>query len=164
VSIHPNQILRPGTDCCSITGGFQKNPRPKSPHPRSRGMARPRLLALLRHMVPWHHSEPPQTSPPPLPQSQLTNQLTHWLSRTPIFGPKDKIVEGLTEAWCIAKIHRLIGPLDPPVKNPTCEEEFWMAKNLLSTAYEHPDTKLETQLITVVSLRQELERLPGPKV
>jgi hypothetical protein len=96
--------------------------------------------------------------------TELMKKLVHWLSRWPIFGPKDKIVEGLTEAWCIAKIHRLIGPLDPPIDDPTYEEEFWMAGNLLTTTYEHSDTKLETQLITVGTLRQELEKLPGPKV
>ena len=79
-----------------------------------------------------------------------------------IFGAKDKIVEGLTEAWCIAKIQRLVGPLDPPVNNAEYEEEFLVAEELGST-FEHPDTKVETQFITVGTLRQEL-KLPGPKV
>jgi hypothetical protein len=39
-----------------------------------------------------------------------------------------------------------------------------MAENLLSTTFEHPDSKLETQLITVGSSREEVEKLPGPKV
>jgi serine/threonine protein kinase len=123
-------------------------------------MARLRLLAFFRCMVTWYHSE----SQIPLSETRLMKMLVHWLSRSPIFGPKDKIVEGLTEAWCIAKIHRLIGLLDPPIDDPTYEEEFWMAANLLTTTYEHPDTKLETQLITVGTLRQELEKLPGPRV
>ena len=79
------------------------------------------------------------------------------------FGAKDKVVQGLTEAWCIAKIRRLSGPLDPPV-NPDYEDEFLVAEHLESTTYEHPDTKLETQFIKVGTLRHELERLPGPKV
>ena len=35
-----------------------------------------------------------------------------------------KIVQGLTEAWCIAKIRRLVGPLGPPIDKPDYEEEF----------------------------------------
>jgi serine/threonine protein kinase len=95
--------------------------------------------------------------------AQLIKKLAHWLSPSIIFGAKDKIVQGLTEAWCIAKIRRLIGPLDPPV-NPEFEEEFLLAEHLESTTFEHPDTKLETQFIKVGRLRQELEKLPGPRV
>jgi serine/threonine protein kinase len=89
--------------------------------------------------------------------------LAHWLSPSIIFGAKDKIVQGLNEAWCIAKIQRLVGPLDPPV-NPDYEEEFLVAEQLESTTFEHPDTKLETKFIKVGTLRQELEQMPGPKV
>ena len=85
------------------------------------------------------------------------------MASSAIFGAKDKIVQGLTEAWCIAKIRRLIGPLGPPVNNSEYEEEFLVAEELGST-FEHPDTKVETQFITVGTLRQELEKLPGPKV
>ena len=74
------------------------------------------------------------------------------------------MVQGLTEAWCVAKIRRLIGPLDPPVNNPEYQEEFLVAEDLESTSFEHPDSKLETQYIKVDTLRQELERLPGPRV
>lgn len=90
-------------------------------------------------------------------------KLAHWLASSAIFGAEDKIVQGLTEAWCIAKIRRLIGPLGPPVNNAEYEEEFLVAEELGST-FEHPDTKVETQFITVGTLRQELEKLPGPKV
>ena len=96
-------------------------------------------------------------------RSQLIGKLAHWLSGSPIFGAKDKIVEGHTEAWCIAKIRRLVGPLDPPV-NPEYEEEFLVGEYLESTTFKHPDTNLETPFIKVGTLRQELERLPGPKV
>ncbi|KAF2278162.1 kinase-like protein [Westerdykella ornata] len=43
--------------------------------------------------------------------------LVHSLSPQTIFGPRDKIIEGFTEAWCIAKIIRLLSPRlsDPPV-------------------------------------------------
>ncbi|KAI4209034.1 MAG: hypothetical protein LQ351_007982 [Letrouitia transgressa] len=90
--------------------------------------------------------------------------LVHWLSPSLIFGTRDKIVEGLAEAWCIAKIRRLIGPLNPPINNPDYQEEFLLAEHLESTTFEHPDTKLETQFIKVGTLRQELESLLGPKI
>lgn len=90
--------------------------------------------------------------------------MVHWLSPSLIFGAKDKMVQALTEAWCIAKIRRLIGPLDPPLDNPEYQEEFLVASELESTTFEHPDTRQETQFIQVGTLRQELERLPGPKV
>lgn len=48
--------------------------------------------------------------------------------------------------------------------NNDYEEEFLIAKHLASTTFTHPDTKLETQFINVGTLRQELQRLPGPKV
>jgi serine/threonine protein kinase len=95
--------------------------------------------------------------------SQLTQKLVHWLSPSIVLGAKDKIIEGLTEAWCIAKIMRLVGTLGPPV-NPDYEEEFLIAKELESSTFEHPDTKRERQFIKVGTLRQELERLPGPNV
>jgi serine/threonine protein kinase len=86
------------------------------------------------------------------------------LSPSLIFGTKDKTIQGLAEAWCIAKIRRLVGPLDPPINNTDYEEEFQVAKTLESTTFEHPDTKLATQFIKVGTLRSELERLPGPKI
>ena len=66
----------------------------------------------------------------------------------------------------VAKTRHLIGPLDPPVDNPDYyyEEGFLVEKQLESTTFEHPDTKSETQFIKVGTLRQELEKLPGPKV
>jgi hypothetical protein len=90
--------------------------------------------------------------------------LVHWLSQSPIFGAKDKIVETLTEAWCIAKIRRLVGPIGPPISNRDYEEEFLIAEYLESSTFEHPDTGLETPFIKVGSLREELEKLPGPKI
>lgn len=90
--------------------------------------------------------------------------MVHWLAQRPIFGAKDKIVENLTEAWCIAKIRRLVGPFGPPVNNPDYEEEFFIAEYLESTTFSHPETGTETPFIKVGSLRQELERLSGPVV
>lgn len=95
--------------------------------------------------------------------SPLTEKLVHWLSPYFIFGARDKIVEELTEAWCIAKIRRLVGPLDPQI-NPDFEEDFLVAEYLESNTFIHPDTKLETRFLNVGTLRQELEQIPGPKV
>lgn len=72
-------------------------------------------------------------------------------------------MNGLTEAWCIAKIRRLIGPLDPQT-NPEFEEDFAVAEYLESNTFEHPETKSNVQFLNVGTLRQELEQLPGPKV
>lgn len=94
----------------------------------------------------------------------LTKKLAHWLAGYPIFGAKDKIIEGLAEAWCIAKIRRLVGPLSPPVDNTSYQEEFLVAEHLETNSFIHPDTKLETPFIRVGKLRDELERLPGPKI
>lgn len=93
----------------------------------------------------------------------LTVKLAHWLSHSAIFGPRDKIVEGLTEAWCIAKIRRLVGPIEAPVESEY-EEEFRLAKYLESNSYRHQEDSSERQYITVGSLRQELEKLSAPEV
>jgi serine/threonine protein kinase len=74
------------------------------------------------------------------------------------------MVEGLTEAWCIAKIQRLVGKIQPPIENDKLQEHFAVADFLESSTFEHPDTKLKTRFIQVGTLRQELERLSGPKV
>ncbi|KAF7866775.1 hypothetical protein EAF04_005617 [Stromatinia cepivora] len=89
--------------------------------------------------------------------------LAHWLSGTPIFGPKDKMVEGLTEAWCVAKIQRLVGPVEAPV-NPDYEDEFLVADHLETTSFIHPDTNLKTRFIKNDTLREELGRLQDPNV
>lgn len=95
---------------------------------------------------------------------QLTDQLAHWLGHKPIFGISDKIVEDLTEPWCIAKIDRPIGPLGPPVQNPEYEYEFGMAGELSMGTYIHPEIDGPVPYIDVGTLRQELESLSGPKV
>ncbi|OBT86805.1 hypothetical protein VE02_03913 [Pseudogymnoascus sp. 03VT05] len=55
--------------------------------------------------------------------------LVHWLMGKTIFGARDKRVEGLTEAYCIAKIERLVGPLGafPEDLTAAAAEEFRMA-------------------------------------
>ena len=94
----------------------------------------------------------------------LTGQLAHWLGHDAIFGVSDKVVENLTESWCIAKIDRLIGPLGPPVQDAEYESEFRTANELSIGTYIHPEIDGPVPYIDVGTLRQELEHLPGPKV
>lgn len=93
----------------------------------------------------------------------LMIKLAHWLSQSTLFGPRDKIVKGLIEANCIAKIRRLTGPIDPPV-DFNYEEEFAVAEYLEAKTFRLPDDTMERQWITVGALRQELERISAPKV
>ena len=94
----------------------------------------------------------------------LTDQLAHWLGNKIIFGTSDKIVQDLTESWCIAKIDRLIGPLGPPVQAPEYESEFRIANELSTGTYIDPEIDGPVPYIHVSSLRQKLESLSGPKV
>jgi hypothetical protein len=57
-------------------------------------------------------------------------QLTHWLLGKLIFGASDKIIEGHTEAWCIAKIERLVGPLGHFTGPNDINDEFDVAAYL----------------------------------
>lgn len=43
--------------------------------------------------------------------------MIHWTMGILIFGASDKIIEGHTEAYCIAKLERLVGPLGPLPNN-----------------------------------------------
>ncbi len=111
-------------------------------------------------MVTWSHG---LTVPLYCRGRWLTGKLAHWLLHSAIFGPHDKIVVDLTEAWCIAKIRRLAGPIEPPVDSKY-DEEFALAEYLEMSSFKHQDDSREKQFITVGTLRQELERLSAPKV
>ena len=93
----------------------------------------------------------------------LTVKLAHWLSHSTIFGPHDKIVQDLTEAWCIAKIRRLVGPIEPPIDS-NYEEEFLLAEYLETSSFRQQEDSSERPFINVGTLRQELERLSAPRV
>lgn len=88
------------------------------------------------------------------------SKLAHALSLQLIFGAKDKIIEGFTEEWCIAKIIRLVGPVGQPVDSKEYMNEFELAEQLAVMDNPH-DGK---DLIKVGSLREELERLSDPSV
>lgn len=77
-----------------------------------------------------------------------------------LFGPADKIIEGQTEAWCIAKIIRLVGPLDQPIDNQTYKDEFELAEQL--EAMDHPLGLMK--LISRRHWRVELQDIPDPPV
>lgn len=87
-------------------------------------------------------------------------QLAHWLLGRPIFGASDKIVEGLTEAWCIAKIERLIGPVGDFTGPDEIGDEFDAAAFLKDLEADPPIGKV----IKVQPLRQELEQITDPTV
>ncbi|KFZ14030.1 hypothetical protein V501_03423 [Pseudogymnoascus sp. VKM F-4519 (FW-2642)] len=89
-----------------------------------------------------------------------TTKLTYWLAQRLIFGAGDKIIDDNTEAWCIAKIIRLVGPISPPV-NEAFLDEFSLARALEREEYEDPETGVMKQFITVGTVRQELERIGG---
>lgn len=99
---------------------------------------------------------------PSTSDTQLTNQLAHWLAHDTIFGDGDKVVKEPTEPWSIANIDQLIGPLGPPVQNPEYESEFRTADELsVGTYIDEIDRPVP--FIHVATLRQELESLPGPR-
>ncbi|KAF2873062.1 kinase-like domain-containing protein [Massariosphaeria phaeospora] len=86
--------------------------------------------------------------------------LTTALSPLMLFGPADKIIEGQTEAWCIAKIIRLVGPLGQPINNQTYKDEFELAEQL--EVMDHPLGLMK--LISRRHWRVELQDIPDPPV
>ena len=89
--------------------------------------------------------------------------MAHWLAKKPIFGASDKILDGLTEAWCIAKIKRLVGPINLPIK-PEYAEDFDTADYLESESFQTSEMTERRKFITVGTIRQELERLAAATI
>ncbi|KAF1844371.1 uncharacterized protein K460DRAFT_388213 [Cucurbitaria berberidis CBS 394.84] len=91
--------------------------------------------------------------------AKLTNeQLVHWLLSRTLFGPRDKIIEQYTTAWCLAKIIRLIGPMEIP-DDPKYKDDFTLAHDLAASSYKDPKTGQWMPFIGLGSLREELEPL-----
>lgn len=86
--------------------------------------------------------------------------MTTKLSAIALFGAGDKIIEGHTEAWCIAKIIRLVGPLGKPIECHSYKEEFELAEKL--AVMEHPGGRMK--VITRINWREELQHIPDPPV
>ncbi len=80
-----------------------------------------------------------------------------------IFGPSDKIIKDMTEAWCLAKMIRLVGPLDDPVK-PEYGEDFATAVFLEKESFVHPTTGVKEEFVKLGTIRQELEAVPGQNI
>lgn len=80
-----------------------------------------------------------------------------------IFGAQDKKIAGLTEAYCIAKLERLVGALGPLPKDLAADyaDEFDTAAVLKDMELDPP---WSGKLITVLPLRQELGQLSGQSV
>ncbi|KAL8760671.1 MAG: hypothetical protein Q9184_003156 [Pyrenodesmia sp. 2 TL-2023] len=91
-------------------------------------------------------------------------KLVHWLCPESIFGSRGKNVKGSYEAWSIAKLQRLIGPMDPPIDDPALVAEFALARKMGIAHYEDPDTKKMTRVLRIGTLREELARIPGLKI
>lgn len=65
--------------------------------------------------------------------------MAHWLAGRTIFGPADKIVEDLTESWCIAKLMRLVGPIGAPDPSKiNIVDEFALAELFEKESFVHP--------------------------
>jgi serine/threonine protein kinase len=75
-----------------------------------------------------------------------------------LFGAWDKIIQDNHTAWCLAKIFRLVGPIDIP-ENPEYKDDFEMAAALEGSGYMHSKTGEPTPYITVGSVREELQKL-----
>jgi len=69
----------------------------------------------------------------------------------------------MTEAWCLAKMIRLAGALEAPIK-PEYGEEFATAEFLERETFIHPATGVEEKFIKLGTIRQELEAVPGHKI
>lgn len=76
-----------------------------------------------------------------------------------LFGPRGKVIEGHVDAWCMAKIMRLVGRFDEPT-SPDKAKEWLLACGLEATEYRDPQSKEMKPFITAKSLVQELEALP----
>ncbi|KAK2759911.1 hypothetical protein FQN54_002646 [Arachnomyces sp. PD_36] len=85
--------------------------------------------------------------------------IAHWLMSDTLFGAKDKVIQDNHTAWCLAKINRLVGPLEIP-EDPDYKENFQMGAALEGSGYIHPKTGDPTPYITVGSVREELQNLP----
>ncbi|TLS21390.1 uncharacterized protein PpBr36_10248 [Pyricularia pennisetigena] len=90
--------------------------------------------------------------------------LAHWVLGRTIFGANDKIIEGHTEAWCIAKIQRLVGQFDVCTGPEDIEEEFDVAAHLLDIELDETRGNSQGKLINVGPLRRELERVQDPPI
>ena len=69
----------------------------------------------------------------------------------------------MTEEWCLAKMIRLLGPIEQPEK-PEYADEFAMAEYLEKETYVHPETGVKEKFIKLGTIRQELQKIPGKPI
>ena len=84
------------------------------------------------------------------------------MASTVIFGPSGKTIEGETEAFCIAKMMRLMGPLgESDQAKQGIVDEFYVAQFLEQSTFIQPETGKEEQYVKVGSIQKELEAIQG---
>jgi serine/threonine protein kinase len=86
--------------------------------------------------------------------------MVHWLCSGVRVGTWDKIIKDHAPAWSIAKIIRLVGPIDLRSQHAKYFSEVKLAQQLESLTYKHQETGEPTPYIKVKKMRQELEALP----
>ncbi|KAJ3558594.1 hypothetical protein NPX13_g9676 [Xylaria arbuscula] len=86
--------------------------------------------------------------------------LTHWLYQRGLFGASEKVIEGHTEAWCMAVIQLLIGPMGEYNGVREIEDEWDIAASLTTMDMGPPIGKL----MKYKNLQGELGRLTDPPV
>jgi hypothetical protein len=84
---------------------------------------------------------------------------THQISPLGLFGDKDQFFEEQREAWCIAKIICLVGPIKHPNQDHPYKKESERAEEL-GVMNQSPAGRMK--LITRVHWRKELEDIPDP--
>ena len=72
------------------------------------------------------------------------------------------MIEGMTEAWCLSKSSRLVGPLEKPVVPEY--EEFDIAMGLERVTFTHPESGLDEQFTKLSTIPRKLDNVLGSKV
>ena len=89
----------------------------------------------------------------------LISKLTYKFSPLGLFGPGDKLIEGHTEAYCIAKMILLVGPLNREAVREPYRGEFELAERLVDMDHTAGYSKLIQKRS---GWRKELEFFPDP--
>lgn len=80
------------------------------------------------------------------------------MSKT-LFGPRGKVIEGHMDAWCMAKVRRLVGRFEEP-QSPEKRKEWRLACGLEATEYRDSKSGETKLFIALKPLREQLEELP----
>ncbi|OBT66168.1 hypothetical protein VE03_05117 [Pseudogymnoascus sp. 23342-1-I1] len=85
--------------------------------------------------------------------------LVHWLMSRAIFGPRGKIIKDHTDAWCMAKLMRLMGRFDM-TEDMDGYKEWRLATALEAMDFKDHKTGDMRPYIVGGTLEEELESLP----